>query len=96
MNKPKGPYNFQGVGSPEYYLGSNVRIVYEGDFIAELTLSSETYILRICKKVSDLMGWSLKGYMNSMDPKYHIELDDSNFLIGEDIPKYRMMVGSLN
>ena len=42
------------------------------------------------------MGWKLKGFMNPMDPNFHPETDDSDFLIGEDISKYRMMVGSLN
>ena len=42
------------------------------------------------------MEWELKGYMNPLDPNYHAEIDDSNFLVGEDISKYRMMVGSLN
>ena len=42
------------------------------------------------------MGWKLKGFNNMLDPNYHAEIDDSNFLEGEDIPKYRMMVGSLN
>ena len=68
MKKPKEPYKFKGVDSPEYYLRSNLKIIYEGDSIAELTLSSKTYILGICKKVLDLIGWSLKGCMNPMDP----------------------------
>eukprot|EP00957_Ditylum_brightwellii_P196403 14964672-Ditylum_brightwellii.AAC.1 len=42
------------------------------------------------------MGWKLKGYMNPMDPNYHVEIDDSDFLTGDNISKYRMMVGSLN
>eukprot|EP00957_Ditylum_brightwellii_P149861 11413369-Ditylum_brightwellii.AAC.1 len=42
------------------------------------------------------MGWKLKGYMNPMDPNFHAETDDSDFLTGDDISKYRMMVGSLN
>eukprot|EP00957_Ditylum_brightwellii_P148512 11307744-Ditylum_brightwellii.AAC.1 len=42
------------------------------------------------------MGWTLKGYMSPMDPNYHAKIDDSDFLTGDDISKYRMMVGSLN
>ena len=56
LKKPKGPYDFKGVGSPEYYLGGDVKIVYEGDSIKELSLSSKTYVKRICEKISDLMG----------------------------------------
>ena len=52
--------------------------------------------MHICDKIENLMGWNLKGYMNHMDPKFHAEIDPSDFLVGEDISKYCMMVGSLN
>ncbi len=42
------------------------------------------------------MRWNLKGYNSPLDTNYHAETDDSNFLVGEDIPRYRMMVRSLN
>ena len=96
LKKPNGPYEFKGIGSPKYYLGGDIKIIYQGDSIAELKLSAKTYVTRICAKVEQLMGWKLKGYNNPMDPHYHPEIDDSDFLIGEDISKYRMMVGSLN
>ena len=96
LRKPKGPYEFKGVGSPEYYLGGNIKIQYNGDKIEELQLTSETYIKRICEKIESLMNWKLKGFMNPMDPNYHAEIDNSDFLTGEDISKYCMMVGSLN
>ena len=38
----------------------------------------------------------MKGYNNPMDPSYHAELDDSDFLTGEDITKFRMMVWIFN
>eukprot|EP00957_Ditylum_brightwellii_P007651 578355-Ditylum_brightwellii.AAC.1 len=31
-----------------------------------------------------------------MDPNYHAKTDESNLLVGDNISKYRMMVGSLN
>eukprot|EP00957_Ditylum_brightwellii_P102593 7819049-Ditylum_brightwellii.AAC.1 len=31
-----------------------------------------------------------------MDPNYHTKVDDSDFLTGDDIFKYRMIMGSLN
>eukprot|EP00957_Ditylum_brightwellii_P141600 10787375-Ditylum_brightwellii.AAC.1 len=43
-----------------------------------------------------LMGWKLKGYMNPRDPNYHAKINASDFLTGDDISKYRMIVGSLN
>eukprot|EP00957_Ditylum_brightwellii_P022826 1722200-Ditylum_brightwellii.AAC.1 len=57
LTRPKGPYNFKGTRSPEYYLGGDVKIVYEGDFIAELELSAKTYVKWICDKLESLMGW---------------------------------------
>eukprot|EP00957_Ditylum_brightwellii_P029073 2196523-Ditylum_brightwellii.AAC.1 len=44
LQKPKGPYKFKGVGSPEYYLGEDVKITYSGDSNVELGLSSKTYM----------------------------------------------------
>ena len=96
LRKPKGPYEFKGVGSPEYYLGGNIKIQYNGDKIEELQLTSETYIKRICEKIESLMNWKLKGFMNPMDPNYHAEIDNSDFLQGDDVLRYRMMVDSLN
>ena len=59
LEKLKGPYNFKGVGNPEYYLGGDIQIIYEGDQIKTLDHSSETYITCICGKIEDLMGWKL-------------------------------------
>eukprot|EP00957_Ditylum_brightwellii_P173549 13213608-Ditylum_brightwellii.AAC.1 len=42
------------------------------------------------------MNWKLRGFNNLMDHNYHAETDESDFLVGEDISKYLMMVGSLN
>ena len=50
VKKPKGSYNFKDVGSPEYYLGVDVKIIYCGDFIVALTLFSKTYILQTVRK----------------------------------------------
>ena len=96
LTKPTGPYNFKGVGSPEYYLGGDVCIKYEGNSIKELSLSSTTYITQICNKIETLMGWKLHSFNNPMEPNYHPEIDQSDYLIGDNISKYRMMVGSLN
>jgi len=96
MKKPEGPYEFKGVGSPNYYPGGDVKIRYNGECIEELALSASTYIDRICDKIETLMWWKLKGSMNPMECNYHAEIDDSDFLTGDDISLYRMMVESLN
>ena len=96
LKKPKGLYEFKGVSSPEYYLGGDVKIKYCGNSIEKLSLSSETYIARICKKIENLIKWKLKGYMNPIDPNYHAELDELDFLTGDKITKYPMMLGSSN
>eukprot|EP00957_Ditylum_brightwellii_P087353 6648934-Ditylum_brightwellii.AAC.1 len=67
-----------------------------GDSIKELRLSAKTYVNHICDKIKQLMKWNLKGFNNAMDPHYHAEIDESDFLVGYDISKYMMMVGSLN
>eukprot|EP00957_Ditylum_brightwellii_P099915 7614195-Ditylum_brightwellii.AAC.1 len=44
LQKPKGPYDFKGVGSTEYYLGGDVKINYSRDSITELSFSSKTNV----------------------------------------------------
>eukprot|EP00957_Ditylum_brightwellii_P166202 12652821-Ditylum_brightwellii.AAC.1 len=56
LQKPKGPYEFKEVGSPEYYLGEDIKINYSGDSIAELSPSSKMYVKQICNKIEMLMG----------------------------------------
>eukprot|EP00957_Ditylum_brightwellii_P062936 4776315-Ditylum_brightwellii.AAC.1 len=79
LQKPTGPYKFKGAGSPEYYLGGDLKISYMGDSIKELQLSAKIYVKQICDKIEQLMDWRLKGFMNPMDPNYHAELDESDF-----------------
>eukprot|EP00957_Ditylum_brightwellii_P027356 2068103-Ditylum_brightwellii.AAC.1 len=79
-----GPYKFKGVGSPEYYLGGDVKINYSGYSITELCLSSKTYVKQICNKIKMFMGWKLKGYMNPMDPNYH-----TKDLVQENLLQYK-------
>eukprot|EP00957_Ditylum_brightwellii_P197911 15077197-Ditylum_brightwellii.AAC.1 len=43
-----------------HYLGGDVKITYSGGSIAELSLSSKTYVKQICNKIEMLMGWKLK------------------------------------
>eukprot|EP00957_Ditylum_brightwellii_P102398 7805634-Ditylum_brightwellii.AAC.1 len=88
LARPKGLYDFKGIGSPEYYLGGDMKIVHVGDSIAELELSAKTYVKCICDKIESLMGWVSKGYMNPMDPNFHAKIDGSDFLTGDDISKH--------
>ena len=53
MKKPNGRYKFKGVGSPEYYLGGDIKVKYNRDSIKELEILAKTYIDRICGKVED-------------------------------------------
>eukprot|EP00957_Ditylum_brightwellii_P141431 10775203-Ditylum_brightwellii.AAC.1 len=55
LQKPKGPYKFKGVGSPEYYLGGDVKIIYSKDSIAELSLSSKACVKQLCNEIEMLM-----------------------------------------
>ena len=96
VQRPAGPYDLKGTGVPEYYLGGDVHCTYSGDRITELWTSAKTYIKRITEKVERLMEWRLRHLVNPMNPDYHPEVDESEFLVGDDVSKYRMMVGSLN
>ena len=84
LTRPTGPYEFKGVGSPEYDKGGgDIKIRYSGDSVDKLSMSSKTYIEWIYEKIERL-EWNLKGFMNPIDPNFHAEIDDSEFLISED------------
>eukprot|EP00957_Ditylum_brightwellii_P155517 11837431-Ditylum_brightwellii.AAC.1 len=63
LQKPKGSYEFKGVGSTEYYLGGDVKITYRGDSFAGMGLSSKAYVKQTCNTIEMLMAWKLKGMM---------------------------------
>ena len=96
LMQPRGPYKMKGVGTPEYYLGGDVKIVYKNDRISEMLLNAKTYVTQLTKKIEDLMEWTLRHYTHPGDPKYHPEIDETEFLVGDEVSKYRTMVGSLN
>ena len=96
LKEPVGPYNLKGVGTPEYYLGGDVVIRYVDDVIDYLETNARTYIKRICDKLELLMEWKFRNYSSPEEHDYHPEVDESPFLEGDLVSKYRMMVGSLN
>ena len=64
----------KGVGTPEYYLGGDVRIVYKDDVISKMLLNAKTYVTLLTKKIEDLMEWTLRHYTHPGDPTYHPEI----------------------
>ena len=94
--KQKGGYNLKGVGEPEYYLGGDILRSKANDGTRKTTISAKTYIKNICDKIEKLLHITLRNYHSPLEGGYHPELDDTEFLEGDDITKYRMMVGSLN
>ena len=95
VNGLKALYILKGVGKPEYYLGGDVEeIRVEGSI--RMVLSSKTYIRNICEKIEKLFELVLHKYNAPMDEKYHPELDSTELLTGDNITKYRMLIGCGN
>ena len=42
------------------------------------------------------ISWKFRNYTSPKDTNCHPEIDESTYLVGDAINKYRMMVGSLN
>ena len=70
LMKPVGPYELKGVGSPEYYLGGDLKIKYKNNVISKMVVNARTYVEQITKKIETLMEWTLRGYMQPGDPNY--------------------------
>jgi hypothetical protein len=91
-----GKYEFKGVGEPEYYLGGDVSRNKNKNESISTVLSAKTYILNVCDKIERLFELKLRNYHSPLEGGYHPELDESEFLTGDDISRYRMLTGSLN
>ena len=98
IEKLKETYPLKGVGTPEYYLGGDINYVKNKSTMTGsiIVTSAKTYIKKVCEKIELLMDWQLRTYGSPMDPVYHPELDETQFLNDDLHARYRMMVGCLN
>lgn len=88
-------YTLKGVGKPEFYLGATFGTM-KGPFNVKgetTTWSAKTYLKNVCEKIEHLIG-PLRSYSHPMEPDYRPELDDTDLLTGDNIAKYRMLIGS--
>eukprot|EP00957_Ditylum_brightwellii_P165554 12603521-Ditylum_brightwellii.AAC.2 len=69
LKNPLSPCNFKGVGSPEYYLRGDAKVVYLEDFIKELSLSAKIYANCIYNKVEQLMGQKFQSWYSALNNK---------------------------
>ena len=89
-------FSLKGEGFPEYYLGGNIDRVC-ADFTDSgetFTVSARTFIVGLARRVEELMG-PFRHHSTPMDPSYKPEIDETSLLVGDEIGRYRMLVGSL-
>ena len=86
-------YNFElkGVGEPEYYSGADMKFNKE---TGNWEMAARTYVASICDKIEKLFECKLKRYGAPMAADDHPEMDDSDFLTGNEITRYQMLIGS--
>ena len=89
-------YEFKGTGTPQYYLGGDIKCDKNNKGQTRITTGARTYINQLTKKVEETMDWTLRSYQSPEDPSYHPEIDQTPLLSPDDIAKYRMLTGSLN
>ena len=82
-------YTLTGVGSPEYYNGADITFDNNG----HVTMSAKTYIKNVTERIEKLMEITLKNYGSPMEAGDHPEMDESDLLVGTDIPLYQMLLG---
>ena len=88
-------YPLKGVGKPEFYLGGDVNMTKTARGISH-TFSARTYIKNVCDKIEKMFETTLKNYGSPLEGGYHPELDKSSLLVGDEINKFCMLVGSAN
>ena len=88
-------FPLKGVGKPEFYLGGDVTVIRTGEGYTH-AFAAKTYIKNVCDKIERLFETTLRNYGTPLEGGYHPEIDTSDFLVGIDISKYRMLIGSAN
>ena len=58
--------------------------------------SARTYIKNVCDKIEKLFETTLRNYESPLKRGYHPELDRTVLLVGDEISKYQILVGSAN
>ncbi len=83
-------YELKGVGQPEYYSGADLRY---NDNAKCWEWMSRTYINNVAGKIEKCLDTQLRTYGSPLDEHDHPELDDTDYLAGDMIQKYQMLVG---
>ena len=90
-------YTLKGVGTPEYYLGADIKRV-DKDVVDKgvLTMGSTTYVKRCLKNFERLLGVKpSKKVSATMNPKYYPELDTTDILDTRGRQIYWSLIGML-
>ena len=88
-------YIVRGIEMPDYFLGAEYGRI-KGDYSdrgVTSTWSAKTYLVNVIEKVERIFG-ELRTFTCPMDPDYHPELDETDFIETVEISKYRMLTGS--
>jgi hypothetical protein len=82
-------YDMKAIGQPEYYNGADF---YKEDnhwcILAKIDLKN------MCEKIEKSMDANLKNHGSLLEPGDHPEMDETEFLTGNDISQYQMLVRS--
>ena len=89
-------YTLKGVGSPEYYLGADIKRVDKDLDKGVLTMGSTTYVKRCLDNFERILGLKPPRKVSQpMDPKYYPELDTTDELDAQGRQIYWSLIGML-
>ena len=89
-------FPLKGVGHPEFYLGDDVEVSKDNNGHFHYVQSAKIYIKNVCDKIETLYETTLRNYGSPLPDGYHPEIDTSPLLVGDEVSKYRMLIGSLH
>ena len=89
-------YKLKGVGAPRYHLGGDFRRV-EHPEPGMLTWGSYTYVKKMLDQYKHLFGQEVpkREIHAPLEPGDHPEIDETDFLEGQDISIYQTMIGAM-
>ena len=88
-------YTLKGIGTPDFYLGGDIsRIPFNNPSGHATLMSARSFIQNVVSRIERVFERKLRSYTTPLPNGCHPEIDTSPLLVGVEISKYRMLVGS--
>ena len=89
-------FSIQGVGRTGLYIGGEIEVYKDDTGKFHYVTSARKYIKNVCDNIETLFETNIRNYRSNLLEQYRSEMKTSKLLVGDDIYKYRSIIGCLN